>query len=213
MSYFPLSCHYIFAWPTLWCHVVVYSFLRTSITSERLDHQSQCCQALPFKLRIVEPPFADFSMILRILSPIFSQQKKRKKNDETYARKRCRHNPAFSLHKKVGHTGTTVLPDKIVLRSHARPKDDVEVRKGKLCWQIQSISLFHRSSLCWKDCRLRVQQNTSLTHSQQRRQVRSILVGFGLQVTGNVNKASVVDAEIRAAQSERERNATREPIL
>ena len=64
-------------------------------------------------------------MILRILSPIFSQQKKRKKNDKTYARKRSRHNPAFSLHKKVGHTGTTVLPDKIVLRSHARPKDDV----------------------------------------------------------------------------------------
>ena len=152
-------------------------------------------------------------MTLRILSPIFSQQKKRKKNDETYARKRCRHNPAFSLHKKVGHTGTAVLPDKIALRSHARPKDDVEARKGKLCWEIQSISLFHSSSLCWKDCRLGVQQNTSLTHSQQRRQVSSILVRFGLHVTGNVNKASVVDAEIRAAQSERERNATREPIL
>ena len=31
--------------------------------------------------------------------------------------------------KTVGHTGsgTTVLPDKIVLRSHARPKDDVRV--------------------------------------------------------------------------------------
>ena len=61
-----------------------------------------------------------------------------------------------------------------------------------------------------KDCRLRVQQNTSLiatsTGSLGSR-------GIGLHVTGNVNKASVVDAEIRAAQSERERKATREPIL
>ena len=96
--------------------------------------------------------FADFSMILRILSPIFSQQKKRKKKrrdvrEKTMQRKRCRHIPAFSLHKNVGHTGTgaAVLPDKIVLRSHARPKDDVEARKGKLCWEIQSIPLFHRS--------------------------------------------------------------------
>ena len=66
----------------------------------------QCCQALPFKLRIVGPLFADFSMILRILSQYFLKKKRerkttrRKRNDETYARKRCRHNPAFSLHKK-----------------------------------------------------------------------------------------------------------------
>ena len=67
----------------------------------------QCCQALPFKLRIVGPLFADFMMILRILSQYFLKRKRERKttrgerNDETYARKRCRHNPAFSrLHKK-----------------------------------------------------------------------------------------------------------------
>ena len=102
--------------------------------------------------------------------------------------------------KKVCHigTGNVLLPDKIVLRSHARPKDDVEARKGKFCWEIQSVSLFHRSSLCWKDYRLRVQQKTPLTYSQ--RQVCSFLVCFNVHVTGNVNQASVVDAEIRAAQ-------------
>ena len=78
--------------------------------------------------------FADFSMILRILSPIFSQEKRERKTT-----RRTRENDAgitrpSHFTKKVGHTGTgtTILPDKIVLRSHARPKDDVEARKGKL---------------------------------------------------------------------------------
>ena len=159
--------------------------------------------------------FADFSMILRILFPIFSQQKKR----ERKTTRRTRENDAgitrpSDFKKKVGHTGagTTVLPDKIVLRSHARPKDDVEARKGKLCLEIQSIPLFHRSSLCW---------NERLSFAGPAKYIIDPLPatstgsldsrGIGLHVTGNVNKASVVDAENRAAQSKRERNATREP--
>ena len=189
--------------------------LRQRYASLRAFTMHSVAKPFPSNCGSLDLLFADFSTILRILSPIFSEEKKRKKNDETYARKRCRHNPAFSLHKKSpsyrywnrrssGQNCFTVTCETERWR---------EARKGKLCWEIQSISLFHRSSLCWKDCRLRVQQNTSLTHSQRRRQVRSILVGFGLHVTGTVNKASVFDADIRAGQSERERNATREPIL
>ena len=158
--------------------------------------------------------FADFSMILRILSQCIEKKKEKttrcaRENDAGISR------PShFTKSRSYRYWNRRSSRQNCftVTRETDRWRGGKKL-KGKLCWEIQSIPLFHRSSLCWKDCRLRVQQNTSLTHSQRRRQVRSILVWFSLHVTGNVYKASVVDAEIRAAQSERERNATREPIL
>ena len=166
--------------------------------------------------------WTSFSRILVWFCGFYSQYFLNTKRERKTTR-RTRENDAgitrpSDFKKKVGHTGTgtTVLPDKIVLRSHARPKDDVEARKGKLCWEIQSISLilFHRSSLCW---------NERLSFAGPAKYIIDPLTapstgsldsrGIGLHVTGNINKASVVDAEIRAAQSKRERNATREPIL
>ena len=62
------------------------------------------------------------------------------------------------------------------------------MRDRKMTWRQERASYAGRYSRyqCFivhhfaetKDCRLRVQQNTSLTHSQRRRQVRSILVGL-----------------------------------
>ena len=87
-------------------------------------------------------------------------------------------------------------------------------RKGKLCSEIQSISLFHCSSLAGtKDCRFAGPAKYIIDPLPATSTGSLDSRGIGLHVTGNVNKASVVDAEIRAAQSERERNATREPIL
>ena len=58
--------------------------------------------------------FADFSMILRILSPIFSQQKKRKKKrrdvrEKTMQRKRCRENDA-GISRSYHFTKKSVIP-------------------------------------------------------------------------------------------------------
>ena len=195
---------------------------RIATCTNRIDHWSflwiEPSVAKPFSSNCgsLDLLFADFSMILRILSPIFSQEKRERKTTRRTRENDAGITRASHFTKKVGHTGTgtTVLPDKIVLRSHARPKDDVEAKRASYEGRYSRYHCFVVHQFAGtKDCRLRVQQNTSLTHSQRRWQVRSILVGFGLHVTGNVNKASMVDAEIRAAQSERERNATREPIL
>ena len=91
-----------------------------------------------------------------------------------------------------------------------RDRDDVEARKGKLCWEIQSISLFHRSSLCWNE-RLSFAGAAKyiIDVSQRRRQVRS-LVGFGLHVTGNVNKAL---AMLKSAQRKANAKGTQHASL
>ena len=106
----------------------------------RLCRKSQCCQALPFKLRIVGPLFADFSMILRILSQYFLKRKRerkttrRKRNDETYTRKRCRHNPAFSLLKKCYWNRRSSRQNCFTVTCETeRWRGPLVTRKGKLC--------------------------------------------------------------------------------
>ena len=202
--------------------VSVYSVSVSVSVSVYTVYQCQCqCHSVakpfPSNCGSLDLLFADFSMILRILSPLFSQQKKRKKKRRDVREKTMQAYPGLltspkSRSYRYWNRRSSRQNCFTVTRETERWRGGKKF-KGKLCWEIQSIPLFHRSSLCWKDCFLRVQQNTSLTHSKRRRQIRSILVWFSLHVTGNVNKASVVDAEIRAAQSERERNATREPIL
>ena len=116
----------------------------------------------------------------------FLNRKRERKTTRRYARKRCRHNPAFWFHKK------SVIP---VLEPPFFPTKLFygHMRDRKTTWRQERASYAGRYSRyhCFivqsfagtKDCHLRVQQNTSLTHSQQRRQVRLILVGFGLHVT------------------------------
>ena len=123
----------------------------------------------------------------------------------------CITRPSHFTNLKVGHTGTetalfptNVLPTHVQCNQKTIKRQERLVNAGRYSRSV-SYNWFQRSSLCWKDCRLRVQQKTSLTYSH--RQVRSFLVGFGLNVTGIVNNC-VVDAEIRATQSGRMQNAS-----
>ena len=65
---------------------------------------------------------------------------------------------------------------------------------------IKLVIVVQHPALCWQECRLPVQKKTPWSLSYSQRQVCSFLMEFGLHVTVNVNKTSVVNAEIRSAE-------------
>ena len=118
MVRFLTTCRFLSAEETHLCHcsfsffpnTVQGSLVSTGSGTENKETpnnpSSSVAKPFPSNCGSLDLLFANFSMILRILSQYFLNRKRerkttrRKRNDETYARKRFRHNPAFSLHKK-----------------------------------------------------------------------------------------------------------------